>query len=376
VFFPLDVLNRRVSSSTTALVDITNTFDMQIWFPTPKNWAGVDAVIDDISLYNIADSTAGLTETDAINAIKSHGYNVKWAEQPEVYDLSFDFEDYMRPFDTMNSVYNGTPTLTLPTEAELVKGDEALSGNTSLKFIAVGSEEAEAEGRKYQRAETSYSAFKGIDGLDVDSIADKPENYAYLTMRIKVPDTAENGYQFNMQAKQDGQSYITRLRADYGITANGEYVKFSVKDGVSTLPAGFDGTIYMPFKKATSTFTLTTGMRAMYGNSYTDEETGTTLYGNDYMVDFSKEFNLRFYLLGDTWADTVLYVDDIQLKYFERADFDNSGNIDADDILALSRYILGADTVKNEAYDLNGDGFINVIDVVRIKRIIAGEVIG
>ncbi len=376
VFFPISSLSKR-TNSTSDTVNITDTFDMQIWFPTPKNWAGVDAVIDDVSLYNIADSTVGLTETDAINAIKSQGYSVKWAEQPEVYDLSFDFEDYMRPFDSMNSVYNGSPTLTLPTEAELVQGEEALSGNTSLKFTAVRDEAAEAEGRKYQRAETSYSTFKGIDGLDKDSIANNPENYAYLTMRIKVPNTAEDGYKFNMYAKQDGvtDNAITRLRAEYGYTANGEYVEFTVKDGVSTLPAGFDGIIYMPFKKATSTFTLTTGMRAMYGNSFAKED-GTVLYGNDYMVDFSKQFDLRFYLSGDTWADTVIYVDDIQIKHFERADFDNSGNVDADDILALSRYILGANTVKNEAYDLNGDGFINVIDVVRIKRIIAGEVIG
>jgi len=193
-------------------------------------------------------------------------------------------------------------------------------------------------------------------------------------MRVKVPTgAADGGYSFNIYAGQDGVAKYTRLRPSYGYTTDGEYVKFTVKDGVTTLPAGFDGTIYMPFKKATSESTLATGVRAMYGNSYTKED-GTILYGNDYMVDFSKQFKMYLYLIDTDWADTVLYVDDIQIKQFERADFDNSGIVDATDIVAMTGYILGSDTVKNDAYDLNGDGYINVIDVVRIKRIIAGLV--
>ncbi|MBR4073175.1 MAG: dockerin type I repeat-containing protein, partial [Clostridia bacterium] len=378
IFFPLDKLSKRISS-TSAVADITSSFDMQIWFATTKNWAGVDAVFDDISLYKVADRTIGLTETDALNAIKAHGYNVKWAQQPAAYDLSLDFEDYMRPFDTMSSVYNGTPTLTFPTEAEFVKGNEALSGDTSLKFTAVRNANAEAEERTCVRAESSWSKFNGIEGLDKDSIANGAENCAYLTMRIKVPTGAKDGgYQFNIYAKQDGvtENAITRLRAEYGYTIDGEYITFAVKDGVTTLPDGFNGTIYLPFKKATSTKVLTAGVRAMYGNSYTDDETGTTLYGNDYLVDFSKEFSLRFYLPDTDWTDTVLYIDDIMMKCFEIADFDNSGNVDAEDVLTLKRYILGAIKDEKIAYDLNGDGYINVIDVVRIKRIIAGLVEG
>ncbi|MBR7132880.1 MAG: dockerin type I repeat-containing protein [Clostridia bacterium] len=379
VFFPLSSKAHRTGSSE--LVDTTTTFSLQVWFTAPELWNGVSAVFDDISYYTVADSTVGLTETDAISAMNTLGYTTKWAEQPDAYDLSLDFEDYMLPFDTAISKYgqlngdNKYPEIT--TDAQFVTGNEALSGNVSLKYSFIRDEATEAAGRKYIRALTSISSFNGIEGLDKESIANNAENYAYLTMRVKVPDTNESGYEFNVYAKQENNTKLpaTRLRAEYGYTADGEYVEFKVSDGVSTLPAGFNGTIYMPIKNSTSTKVLTTGMRAKYGNSFTQAD-GTVLYGNDYMVDFSSEFIMYLYLGNAAWADTELYIDDILIKSFEASDFDNSGSTNALDILTLSRYILGVDTVQRDAFDLNKDGDIDVGDVVRIKRIIAGLVEG
>ncbi len=374
IFFPIDESARVKQLGTKALIDITQTFNLKLWFVYTANWEGVDALIDDVSYYSVADSTAGLTTADAVNAINSCGYDARWQEQSATYDLPVNLENGIFPFYNIISYYgqlNGDGVYPQAyAQTELLTGENALSGDVSYKYTISRVPGFENAGRSYVRADSNISNFNGIKGLDKETIAANSSDYAYIKLRIKVPSTNANGYEFNLYATQTGVSYTTRLRASHGITVDGEYVAMTSKDGVTILPAGFDGTIYMPIKNSTAYYILPSGGRPSYGGEYV-QSNGSVLYGNDYMVDFSKEFKLQLYLQGNAWADTVLEIDDMALEINYNTDFNGDGSVDVKDIIILKRFLLGTNTESNAAFDLNLDGEVDIRDLIKLKNLMA-----
>jgi len=364
IFFPLDAESRvnRLDHTKGATADITKKFNIELWFVYTKNWSGVDVLIDDVSYYTVSDNEVGLTQADAISKIKSLGYAADWTSQPDIYDLNANFENGKYPFYHMISYWsNGSSYPTHKDAAQILKDN---NGNTSLKY-SIG----KSGGLKFARAESNISKFSGIKGLDKETITGKPAEYAYLTLRITVPTGNASTYPFNIYATQTGVGYPTRLKATHGYTVDGKYVAISASDGVSLLPAGFDGTIYMPIKSSTALAIMQTGGRPTYGKVGTTSD-GQKEYGNDYMVDFSKDFSLQLYLQGNAWGNTDLTIDDLNLRKLHIADFDCNGEVNSKDITTLKKYLLGIETT-DYICSINDDTNIDILDFISIKQAIA-----
>jgi len=76
-----------------------------------------------------------------------------------------------------------------------------------------------------------------------------------------------------------------------------------------------------------------------------------------------------------THPATELLVDDVVLKAtgVKVGDFDGTGKADAEDAASMKKFILGADSgLENiSILDLNGDNAINILDLIKIKKILA-----
>ena len=95
VFFPLDEASRlkQYGDQSAPRVDTSSAFDIKFWFVYTANWEGVDAIIDDVCYYSVSDSSAGLTDADALKAIKDCGYDVGNVEGDFNGDGSADVKD-------------------------------------------------------------------------------------------------------------------------------------------------------------------------------------------------------------------------------------------------------------------------------------------
>ncbi len=74
-----------------SMIDFSKDFSM--FFMLWEDWGNLTVTIDDIALYN------GTSHTSHLNLLKSFGYNVTAIPQPAVYELPFDFDAGMRPFN-------------------------------------------------------------------------------------------------------------------------------------------------------------------------------------------------------------------------------------------------------------------------------------
>ena len=54
-------------------------------------------------------------------------------------------------------------------------------------------------------------------------------------------------------------------------------------------------------------------------------------------------------------------------KLLIKGDVDNSGALDANDAVALINRILGKENIEDFAYDVNGDGKVDIRDLARLK---------
>ena len=54
-------------------------------------------------------------------------------------------------------------------------------------------------------------------------------------------------------------------------------------------------------------------------------------------------------------------------------DFNGTGSADADDAIAMKKFLIGADSGLEDTavLDITGDGKVNIVDFIRIKKILA-----
>ncbi len=359
IFFPLDVLDFRTVG--TEYIDISETYTMQFLFwntdSSNRTWESVDAVIfDDISYYDVTDSEAGLTDAEAWNIMRDAGYDVFKAEQPDTYTLPFDFEAYEKPFNsvTANYVYNGAyPTKT--EETEFVVRENALSGDTSLKLTVPETTNADYN---LVWSGTNYASIKGIAGLDKNTLSLANKDFAFLKIRVKTPDTADQ-YQVRINLRQTGIQHTTVLASGaYAIDKAGYNYAITSNGLDCYLPGGFEGDIYFPIALASSERIYASGQYTNYSND------------PDYMVDLTQEFQMQIMFWNANVAGQSFVIDNMSVVINVQGDINGNGVANAEDLAILRKCILGVDKSYEDKCDITGDGNVNVIDLVRLKKII------
>ncbi|MBR7133611.1 MAG: dockerin type I repeat-containing protein [Clostridia bacterium] len=371
VFVPYKNFYNRTQNGKP-VVDISAEHNLELWFWGTNTatdgvykWQNVDALIDDVSYYSVADADAGLTDVDVWNAMKSLGYDIMKAQQPASYSIPLDFEGFEAPFNKVTSWYSkGTDGNygQYYTKYDFVGGESALSGKASLKVTAGASDAYNAEGRNFIRAETTQAVFNGIPSLDKETLSLANTNFAYITMRVKVP-FGGDGYSFQLFLNQTGVTQ-NGMCATHGYTAEGVYTQFVTDDGVTTLPSGFDGTIYIPVANATARTELTDESGNKYRPTYRKSA--------EYMVDLTQQFKLSINLQDTDWEGKSLIIDDITLEIDGvMGDINGDGSANGADLVIVSNHILGIDRSYGVACDITGEGAVNIIDLIRLKKIIA-----
>lgn len=341
----------------SAFVDISADYELSFMFggvyDNHVSWAGTEAVIDDISYYG------GSADEEHYAAIRALGYEMLRAEQPEHYTVPLDFENYELPFAKSVSYYSyngGYPTIN--GSNRLVGTGSALSGKVSLALTVPGGGEG-----SYVRAETSWSEFAGISGLDKATLMLANSDYASLRLRIRIPDgSPEEMFTFNIAFVQDTATANSAETVGYlsagacGYNADGSYnSSVTYFDRYIKAPAGFDGYIEIPLR---SMFAVLPDRYLDYGDS------------ENMLPDLSENFSIRLNFYDNTEGRTIL-IDDISVKKDGTfGDLNGDGAVNAQDSALLKKALWGAASYDG-SLDLNGDGYVDVKDLIRLNKLLS-----
>ena len=87
---------------------------------------------------------------------------------------------------------------------------------------------------------------------------------------------------------------------------------------------------------------------------------------------------LRFVSINGTRVEAIAEAEHPELEEeIKPGDFDNDGIISADDVVVLRKqlleFILGSEEFDVALADINGDGDVNILDLVRIKKLMANS---
>ncbi len=345
------------NAPVSSFVDFSKDYKMALR-TEDADWAGCSLIIDDINYYTgVYYGANEVVDTEAWAVMRDIGYQIlKTENQPTTHTIPLDFEGYENPFYQSKSWYKYNDTYpTVNTTNALVGSDKALSGKVSGTVTFNTDPTYEADGQ-FIRAETNFATFTGNSALTKEVLGSANSSVDYmLKMRIKLP--AGNGkYQFYLNLKQDGVAGFTTLKSSYGYTTDGSRVNFETSDLWCYIPAGFDGTIYFSLKNAMLDLS---GTRGSYASK--PEE----------MVDLTKEFQMQLYTYGVQWKNAEVIIDDIAYEYELDVDPNGDGELNVKDVVALKRHLLSTEVIDASVADINGDGEVDIRDLIAIKNMLA-----
>ncbi|MBR4072839.1 MAG: dockerin type I repeat-containing protein [Clostridia bacterium] len=285
------------TATPDVMVDFSKEFQVMMWL-NGADYNNSTVLMDDINFYY------GNTDADAWDTMRSLGYNVIFKEQPEVYTLPIDNENLWMPvssaYVTASTGARHNATLATLTYAE----NEVLSGKYSTKIAS----NAQAVGvTKLVKLTTVPFAVSGIPMLSAEKIkAAASDSYAYFKIRIKNPQSAS--VQFVPAIKQ-GSSYWAFPRGVKAYNVDGTAASVSSNYSYVTVPAGFNGYLYLPLY-AMETATFNAGdCNLIVGNNYAYQNADLT------PPDLDKDFEIFFQFIdwGGLLNDSVFYMDDIDI---------------------------------------------------------------
>jgi len=209
--------------------------------------------------------------------------------QPEKYDLPITFDEGYTPFAYYYAVTNVLGNQR--TDGMSYNTDTVLNGTTSFKI-----EIPKVTG--FSRLETASAKVAGNPNFKKDDFT----AVTGIMLRIKVTNDGSAAHSFRLSLNQSGldTTNLGRNAVLYNKDGSTAGVASSTDAGLAgSLPAGFDGFIFMPFTESRSN-TIVSGVG--YGNYTATPEK---------MVDVSKDYSMFFRLWSTNWAGATFIVDDI-----------------------------------------------------------------
>lgn len=260
------------------LVNFANQYTMQLKF-SDSSWMGKSVDIDDMYTYS---------GKDYVHSIISCGYKF---QQPSAYNYPIIFDEGYTPFsmEYINSTETGyeivDDSITYPT-------DTSFSGSTYAHFnIQQGT----------IRTDSNTVNMAGITGF----------NKAYFStvtgimMRIKINESASNTtpHSFYLYCNQSGVSKATHL-ARNAVLYNADGTVCSSGTGGSmstTIPARFDGFIFLPFADAQSENVTIPGSYDNF-NVYPEN-----------LVNFANPYTMQLKFNDASWTGTSVDIDSMNV---------------------------------------------------------------
>lgn len=257
-------------------IDLSEDYTFQMYLGD-SSLNGSDVYIDDICVYS------GEETTDHYELLRSLGYSISAVAQPSRYSLPLSFEEQYNPFINVNNIYDNAEHISGEGIA-LVSGSEALNGIFSLKVGPI------REGN--QRTMLTNAAMKAATDFSKTDFS----KITGIMLRIKISGyTGIASHRFTVALRQDGVAKATWL--GYGAAAydlGGNKIEITTENLGLSLPAGFDGFVFMPLEYARSEQITEPGY---YDNYQTHPES---------MVDLSKDYSFQIYLNDETYNGTTV----------------------------------------------------------------------
>ncbi|MBR7132095.1 MAG: dockerin type I repeat-containing protein [Clostridia bacterium] len=169
---------------------------------------------------------------------------------------------------------------------------------------------------------------------------------------------------------QQRYSYYTK----WYVLAKGatEWVYTEGQDYGVSLPAGFDGYIYIPFDTMNNNGSLSVmadtdligGIVTAKGKGYTEATLSMPLFVKRSSLDAR----------GVPTADKIILDGKEKVLFSSVGDADADGTVGATDLASLRKWLLKNNDVSAKKYlDANGDSKVDVADLIRLKKYLAGE---
>ena len=295
-------------------------------------------------------------------------------------------------FEGDKEIYRLYVTVTVPEEnewedreLELEVGDVfALDEDSSLHYVSEDEEIAyiveDAFIVAYQLGRTQINVLRGDDVLYTINVTvtgeinENPELEEYDIMLFVGEDTSlEDLYQEGVTCLSSDPS-VASITEDFRLAAH--------KEGITTITMQLNGeTIYKLKLKVfindeeeetetttsavtTSETTTTTSAVSLAQDDTTTSDTTTTATGTTASTTGTTSTT-------SATTDTTTTTTETQTK---KGDVNGDGSVNLKDVVVLRRYIAGGWNVilDSSTADINGDGSINLKDVVTLRRMIAG----
>lgn len=136
------------------------------------------------------------------------------------------------------------------------------------------------------------------------------------------------------------------------------------KNTVSLPRYYFEGYVYIPFSRLGADFSEITGIDIGSYRSGTSEYKLTV--GGIYLVENSV---IPDYYSEGIITDVIVNGEECVISNTSLGDFNGDGNVDAIDFAAFKKHLLGFDT--ENTVDIKKDGVYNLIDLIKLKKILA-----
>ncbi len=197
-----------------------------------------------------------------------------------------------------------------------------------------------------------YTSYGEIDVLFEVEVVD-----GNLTATAKVKDYPENVLTITASDVESAGSYGFFIEG--GGAINYPEVSYNIEDALITAADCENGSVYAAINSGAAAVGDTVKIAHVANEGYridtafaNGNEVAETEDGFTFVKEYGKtEISATFFLVGDIAKD---------------------GKVDSTDIASLRKNIIGAEEIAEKYADINDDGAVDVIDLVRIKKISAG----
>lgn len=213
------------------------------------------------------------------------GFTTLAGEAGEKFPISF--ENGQNPIAQVNNYYSKQDHFSAE-GVSLLTGGSALNGESSLQIVV--------------RPKNTYTETEKVTMAGLKDFSKK--NFDKVTgvmLRLRLEnDTKAKTHFFSVVLSQEGLTHSTFLAQDaVAYDTSGNALEVTSRALKMTLPAGFDGFLFLPLETACSETQTRKGTYDQYGTFA------------DSMVDLSQSFALALRLDGSNWGDVQLVLDDI-----------------------------------------------------------------
>ncbi len=343
-----------------------------------NSWSGTTVYMDDIAYYSTASTDGVITDAEAWDIMRGLGYNVIHRIQPDVYTLPLTADDGMLPITTITGTANTGATYNCGTASLTTNADEVLNGKASIKLATTGAEAVPSGAARLAKATTNIFNVNGIADLSTQKIKAAASNdYAYIKLRIKLPET-ESELKLIPAIAQNG-SYWVAIKGVKAYNTDGSYNTQVSADTLSiNFPVGFDGYIEIPVYSILAATFSANGDRNLIPSGSQSGTVADYVYQNETSTapELSNAFGMFFQFIGggQSLANANIYLDDISVEINKPAvvegDINGDNEANGDDLVIMQKQLLGVDTAYEDKCDLNLDNAVNILDFIKLKKII------